>query len=352
MKNLCTDVILGIDFQEKHSSISIVYHGNRPTLIVSNSKQSSNVCSLAKANVSEVSLFSSIDPKVRPYATKSRKFNEENSKFIEAEIQKLLQEGIIEESKSPWRAQIVIVKDDLNRHKKRMCIDYSATVNIHTQLDAYPLPNIESMINKLAEYEYFSTFDLKSAYHQIGIKDSDKPFTAFEANNKLYQFTRIPFGVTNGVASFQRAVDKIIEEEQLKDVYPYVDNITIAGRTKQELESNVSKFQDMIKKRKLTLNESKSIYSSKCIKILGYEIEKNLIKPDPDRLQPLQDFPLPKSKKALQRVLGMFAYYAKWIPKFSEIASPLYKSTQFPLETEAHDAFTNLKLLLGKVLVK
>ena len=79
-----------------------------------------------------------------------------------------------------------------------MCIGYSATVNIHTQLDAYQLQNIDSMIN-----EYFSIFDLKSAYHKIGIKDSDKPFTAFEANNKLYQFTHILFGVSNGVASFQ-----------------------------------------------------------------------------------------------------------------------------------------------------
>ena len=109
----------------------------------------------------------------------------------------------------PWKALLekyfqeqhsvlVIVIDYLNRQKKRMCIGYSATVNIHTQLDAYQLQNIDSMIN-----EYFSIFDLKSAYHKIGIKDSDKPFTAFEANNKLYQFTHILFGVSNGVASFQ-----------------------------------------------------------------------------------------------------------------------------------------------------
>ena len=130
-----------------------------------------------------------------------------------------------------------------------MCIDYSTTVNVHRQLDAYPLPNIDKMIKKLAGYGYYPAFDLQSAYHQIGIKVSDKPYTAFEANGKLYQFIRIPFGVTNGVSAFQRVIDKVIEEENLSDIFPYVDNITIAGKTKEQLELNVSKFHQAIKKR-------------------------------------------------------------------------------------------------------
>jgi hypothetical protein len=93
-----------------------------------------------------------------------------------------------------------VVKED-NR-KRRLCIDYSQTINLYTELDAYPLPRIEDMINKLAGYSVFSTFDLKSAYHQIPIRAADKKYTAFEACGRLYQFCMFPFGVTNGVAAF------------------------------------------------------------------------------------------------------------------------------------------------------
>lgn len=90
--------------------------------------------------------------------------------FINDQISRLLSEGVIEPSISPWRAQVVVVKDPLDRHKKIHCIDYSQTVNQYTELDAYPLPRIEDMVHNLAKYKVFSTFDLQSAYHQISIR--------------------------------------------------------------------------------------------------------------------------------------------------------------------------------------
>ena len=106
-------------------------------------------------------------------------------------------------------------------------MDYSETVNKFTSLDAYPLPRLDDTINRIAQYQIFSTVDLKSAYHQISNKDSDKPYTAFEANGSLYQFKRIHFGVTNGVVCFQRAMDIIIKEESLENTFAYLDNIFI-----------------------------------------------------------------------------------------------------------------------------
>ena len=72
--------------------------------------------------------------------------------------------------------------------KKRLCIDYSRTINRFTQLDAYPLPRIHDLVSKLAEYQVYSTLVLKSAYHEIPIREEEKAFTAFEGNGKLYQF--------------------------------------------------------------------------------------------------------------------------------------------------------------------
>ena len=81
-------------------------------------------------------------------------------------------------------------------------IDYSLTLNKFTNLDAYPLPKIDEMANQIAQYIVFSTIDLKSAFHQVPLREEDKKFTAFEADGCLYQFRRMPFGVTNGVVSF------------------------------------------------------------------------------------------------------------------------------------------------------
>ena len=88
---------------------------------------------------------------------------------------------------------------------------------------------LDDMINNLAHYKVFSTFDLRNAYHQVPILKDDRKYTGFEANGRLYQLRRIPFGVTNGVAVFQRLMDNIIKEEKLKDTFPYLDDITAAG---------------------------------------------------------------------------------------------------------------------------
>ena len=277
-----------------------------------------------------------------------REFSIVDQEFINQEICRLLSKGIIEPSISPWRAQLVVVKDGFKPHKKCTFVDYSCTVNLFTELDAYPLPKIETMVNSLAKFIVFSTFDLKSTYHQICINELDRPYTAFEAGGKLYQFTRIPFGITNGVAAFQRAIDRFVEEEELCDTFPYLDNITIAGRDKYEHDLNLQKFLAAAKRRSLTFNESKSVVSVTTSSLLGYQIGGGQIRPDPERLTSLQELPAPTNKSALQRVRGMFAYYAKWIPQFSDKAQPLYKAESFPLDSEALEAFESLKESLGK----
>ena len=93
-----------------------------------------------------------------------------------------------------------------------MVIDYSQTINRFTELDAYPLSKIDHQVHELAKCKLFSTLDLKSAYYQIPLDPKDRVYTAFEANGKLYQYRRLPFGVTNGVSAFQRIIDGIISQ--------------------------------------------------------------------------------------------------------------------------------------------
>ena len=166
--------------------------------------------------------FANLSENCHPIASKSRRYSRDDLKFIHEEVERLLMKGIIEPSNSPWRAKVVVTKDE--NHKKRLAIDYSQTINRFTLFDAFPLPRINDLVNDIAQYRVFSTIDLRSAYP---LKEEDKQNKAFEARNNLYQFTRLPSGVTNGVACFQRELMKFVEQNNLNSVYPYLGNITI-----------------------------------------------------------------------------------------------------------------------------
>ena len=126
------------------------------------------------------------------------------------------------------------------------------------------------------------TYDLKYAYYQVEISPEDHFYTAFEANGRLYEFKSIPMGVTNGVLKFQRAVDKVVEVEDLEGTFPYMGNVTDCGINQKDHDENVARFRDAVKKHNLTLNESKTVSFTTAIKILGYCVSYSLIKPDPD----------------------------------------------------------------------
>ena len=153
------------------------------------------MCSIAASKFESYRYFRDFKPGSKPIASKSRRYNESDKLFIRNEIRKLLNEGIIEPSFSPWRAQVLVTKDE--RHKRRTVIDYSKTIKRYTLLDTYPLPNIDDQINAITKGTVFSTLDLKSAYSQIPLCPEDRPYTAFEADGQLHQYTPLPFGVTN-----------------------------------------------------------------------------------------------------------------------------------------------------------
>ena len=368
IKNLCTDIIIGNDLLSKHRRVIINYNGPCEELVIGaipeteqNTQYSPTPVTTSNSSVPPnpfrtqgippPPLFTNLTENIKPIATKSRRQPQSQTKFINDEVKRLLKEGTIRPSVSPWRAQAFVTTGDAN-HKRRMVIDYSETINLYTELDAYPMPSADKMIQDIAQYKFFSTFDLKSAYHQVPIQERDCKYTAFEADGQLWEFTVIPFGVTNGVSAFQRSIDKVIQSEGLADSFAFVDNVTVCGLTQEEHDKNVADFHVLKKKYNITLNDSKTISSVTSVDVLGHTVSYNSISPDQNRLRPLLEMPPPHSLKAQKRVVGMFSYYSKFIQKFSDKISILNKNTTFPVPPHVLQGFQVLKNDLKEAALK
>ena len=231
-----------------------------------------------------------------------------------------------------------------------MVIDYSQTVNKYTLLDVYPLPQIQDVVQNVARYQIYSTLDFTSAYHQVELPPSDRPYTAFEADNALWQWKRIPFELTNAFPCFQRIIADIIKSNYCEGTFAFLDNITVGGATQQEHDVNLANFLAVAKKHNLTFNDSKCMYNTGTVDLLGYRIKAGTLKPDPITVKSLQELPPPTNRKEQQRVIGLFAYYAQWISHYSDKIKPLITKVTFPLKDEALTLFSNLKSEMINVL--
>ncbi|KAI5173369.1 hypothetical protein PAEPH01_1923 [Pancytospora epiphaga] len=129
--------------------------------------------------------------------------------IIEAEVAKLLKAGIIRRSRSPWASAAVLVKK--KDGSPRLCVDFRP-INDITKKDAYPLPRIEDILDALSGATIYTTLDATSGYHQIPINGKDMEKTAFQTRSGLYEYTRMPFGLSNAPAAFQRAMNDVLAE--------------------------------------------------------------------------------------------------------------------------------------------
>ena len=141
-------------------------------------------------------------------------------------------------------------------------------------------------------------------------------------------------------------MDELVTNSGMKDTLPYLKNVTVAGRIREEHDTNVRALFDAFQKHGVTLNESKTVES--VIEILGYCVRNGQIKPDPDRLLPLLEQPPPIDTKALKRVLGLFSNCAKWVLNFYEKTLHLKSAKSFPVDANALKQFNVLKKEITK----
>ncbi len=150
--------------------------------------------------------------------------------LINKEVQKLLNQGIITHSESPYCSPVWIVpkKTDASGERKwRLVIDFR-DLNKKTIEDKYPLPRIEEILDSLGKCQYFSTLDLAQGFHQIEMDPRSIEKTAFTVDNQHLMFKRMPFGVRNAPATFQRVMDNVLRPFLYKFCFVYIDDIIIS----------------------------------------------------------------------------------------------------------------------------
>lgn len=245
--------------------------------------------------------------------------------IVNEEITKLLKDGIIRPSKSPYNAPVWVVpkKMDASVEKKyRLVIDYRK-LNTVTIPDRYPIPEINEVLANLGNSEFFTLLDLKSGFHQIPLRQADIEKTAFSVNNGKFEFTRLPFGLKNAPSIFQRALDDILKEHIGVRCYVYIDDIVIFGKSEDEHLKNIELVFKTLEQANMKVQIDKCEFLKKSVEFLGFVISKNGITTNPQKVEAIQKFPPPTTLKELRSFLGLAGYYRRFIRDYAKLANPL-----------------------------
>lgn len=263
------------------------------------------------------------------------------------EIKKMLKAGVIEPSTSPWASPVVLAtKKDGGT---RFCLDYRR-LNQLTRKDAYPLPRVEDCFDSLGGAKWFATMDLCSGYWQVKMAEKDKEKTAFVTREGLYQFNVMPFGLSNGPATFERLMEVVLRGLQWKDCLVFLDDIITFGRTKEELWERLRKVLGKLRVAGLKLKPKKCHFMKKEVEFLGHVVSESGIRTNEEKIKKVRDCEIPNNVSELRAFLGLCSYYRRFIKDFAKIARPLHQLTsnnvQYKWTEECTEAFESLKQAL------
>ena len=268
---------------------------------------------------------------------------------VNREIEKMLEMGIIRPSFSPWASPVVIVpKPD---GTIRFCVDYRK-LNTVTKMDAYPIPSMDRMIEKVASAKFISTIDLTKGYWQIPLEVSTIEKSAFITSKGLFEFLVMPFGMKTAPATFQRMMSETVLRG-LDFADAYIDDVEVD--TPSSFSQHIFELQQVLERLrncKLNARPSKCKIAMSTVDFVGHRIGGDRIEPRTALVQAIKEYPRPETKKQVRSFLGLVGYYRKFIPNFSERAAVITDLTKGKSPTkiiweEIHEsAFQDLKQAL------
>lgn len=265
-------------------------------------------------------------------------------KHVFAELDDMLEKGIVEPSTSPWSSPIVMVKKPDGTY--RFCVDYRK-LNKVTKRDAYPLPFVSSTLDKLRDAKYLSSLDIKSAYWQVPMAPECREYTAFTVpGGGLFQFCRMPFGLHNSPATWQRLIDRVLSHLE-QHVFVYLDDIVIVTQTFDKHLEVLKEVFDRLTAAGLTVRRDKCHFCLPELKFLGFVVDASGLHCDPDKVAAILNLPTPKNSTEVRRFLGIVSWYRRFIPQCSSLLAPicrlLRKGNKFVWTNECEAAFATIK---------
>ncbi|XP_076237485.1 uncharacterized protein LOC143181127 [Calliopsis andreniformis] len=244
---------------------------------------------------------------------------------VRAIIAELLDNDIIRESRSPFTSPIILVKK--KNGEDRMCVDYRA-LNRITKKDRFPLPLIDDQLDCLGGAKYFTTLDMASGFYQIPIAECSIEKTAFVTPDGHYEFKRMPFGLSNAPAVFQRSINAALKNLRNKTCLIYVDDILIPSMTIEEGFKRLEGVLIALDEAGFSLNLKKCSFFKTQIEYLGREISSDGIRPGTGKVNALLEAPAPTNVKQVRQIMGLASYFRKFIPEFAVRTACITKLTK------------------------
>ena len=295
-----------------------------------------------------------------------RRLNPHLQEVVRVEVLKLLQAGIIYPiSDSTWvsptqvvpkKSGVTTVKNEKGEELStrlttswRVCIDYRR-LNEVTRKDHFPLPFIDQLLERVSGHPYYCFLDGYSGYFQIEIALENQEKTTFTCPFGTYAYRRMPFGLCNAPATFQRCMLSMFSDMVELIMEVYMDDITVYGGDFEECLTNLEAILQRCIEKKLVLNWEKCHFMVNQGIVLGHVISSRGIEVDKAKIDIISKLPPPTNVKTIRQFLGHAGFYRRFIKDFSKIAKPLYKllekDAQFIWEEDCQKSFEELKFYL------
>ena len=240
---------------------------------------------------------------------------------VQENLQDMLDRGAIQPSKSPWCNAIVLVR------KKDgtlwFCIDFRK-LNARTKKDSFPLPHMQQTMESMVGAWFFSSMDLKSGFWQVQMSEKSRQYTAFTVGSLgVYEFLRMPYGLCNAPATFQRLMQNCLGELNLTYALVYLDDVIVYSKTEEDHLWWLQAVFEWFYEHGLKLKPLKCHFLCKQITFLGHEVSTNGMKPGNLNLKGIAEMAPPANYTEVRHFLGMTGFFWRFIKNYAHIAKPL-----------------------------
>ena len=288
----------------------------------------------------------------RPTKQKYYPVSQKVEKIMHSHV-KQMDDDIIEPSNSSWSSPVFMVKK--GEDKYGFCVDYGK-LNKVNKCSARPMPHMDTILRQLRNAEYVSTIVLSMAFNQVPVRLEHRHNMALTVPKLgLFQFKRMPFGLSGSPGTFQSLMDKKLGPDLEPRAFCYLDDIIIVSDTSQEHMELLKEVLKRLSKAGLTINREKCHFCREEVHFLENLVNEDGYKPDPKKVAPIVQYSRPKTLNKLRSFLGAASWYRKFIANFAAIAEPLTalmrKNAKYIWTEDQDRTFNKLKALMASALI-